>query len=442
MDEADFGRLLARLLGDAHRCGPDDLPALLRGAARSMGLHDAVIYLADVQQAQLVPLRAAVGDSGDPAGEPSAGERLAVDGTLAGWAYRTECLRLSSSGDPVVWLPLVDGVERMGVLRVTASSLDTAALEQCKTLAALTGQFLFSKLPTSDTVLRALRTRPMTLQAELGWAFMPPRTIGTRSATSSAVLEPAYAIGGDAFDHSITATTLHMAVIDAMGHDLASGLCAAVAMAGCRSMRRAGGDLVDITSAVDEALSTWLPDRLLTAVFADVGLRTGTLTWVNCGHPAPLIIRNHRVVPGALQRPAQLPLGLGPRTRRAPSVIHHAQLEPGDRVLVYTDGVTEARSSTGEQFGEKRLVDTIVRATAAGEAAPEALRRLVRTILDHHHDRLTDDATILLAEWHPHGVAPPPEPSRTPHSAERADARREGPAAGGGPGGEGTPSGV
>lgn len=417
MDDADFGRLLARLLADAHRCGPDDLPALLRGAAHAMGLHDAVIYLADVQQAQLTPLHAgpAPGGSAD-AGAP-AQERLAVDGTLAGWAYRTESLRLASSGDLVVWLPLVDGVERMGVLRVSAPSLDTSTLEQCRTLAALTGQFLSSKVPTSDAVLRAVRTRPMTLQAELGWAFLPPRTIGTASATSSAVLEPAYAIGGDSFDHTLTATTLHMAVIDAMGHDLASGLCAAVAMAGCRAARRAGGGLGEITTAVDDALNTWLPDRLLTAVFADLDLRTGALAWVNCGHPAPLLIRSHRVVPAALRRPSQLPLGLGHRAPRPPGTVHHAQLEPGDRILVYTDGVTEARSDTGEQFGEERLVDTVVRATAAGEPAPEALRRLVRTILDHHRGRLTDDATILLAEWHPRGAAPPPQPAGAPRPA-------------------------
>lgn len=84
-----------------------------------------------------------------------------------------------------------------------------------------------------------------------------------------------------------------------------------------------------------------------------------------------------------------------------PSVIQHAQLEPGDRILIHTDGVTDARSAAGEHFGEERLVDAVVRATAAGEAAPEALRRLVRAILDHHEDHFTDDATILLAEWHP-----------------------------------------
>ncbi|UQX02158.1 PP2C family protein-serine/threonine phosphatase [Streptomyces sp. RerS4] len=117
---------------------------------------------------------------------------------------------------------------------------------------------------------------------------------------------------------------------------------------------------------------TWLPDRLLTAVFADLDLVSGIFTWVNCGHPAPLIIRHRHVVPGGMRRPAQLPLGLRPHhDPRMPSVIHRAQLEPGDRILIRTDGVTEARSIAGELFGEERLIDTVVRATAAGEAAPK-----------------------------------------------------------------------
>lgn len=47
-----------------------------------------------------------------------------------------------------------------------------------------------------------MRTRSMGLQTELLWAFMPPRTIGTAAVISSAVLEPAYDVGGDAYDHS------------------------------------------------------------------------------------------------------------------------------------------------------------------------------------------------------------------------------------------------
>ncbi|MFJ8567897.1 PP2C family protein-serine/threonine phosphatase [Streptomyces sp. NPDC093514] len=398
VEDADFGRLMRTLLRDSHRVGPDGLPALIDAAARSMDLLGAEIFLADVQQTRLIPLPPPAPTRAPDGREPG----LPVEGTLAGWAYRTGSPRLTTGSEPGVWLPLAHGVERLGVLRLAARALDPAALEQCEALASLTGQFLASVSGFSDTILRGTRIRPMSLQGELAWAFMPPRTIGSREATSSAALEPAYRIGGDAFDHTLTADTLHLTVIDAMGHDLASGLCAAVALAGCRSTRRDGGNLADITAAVDEALGTWLPGRLLTAVFADLDLVSGVLTWVNRGHPAPLVIRHQHVVPDALQRPAQLPLGIGRRdTPHTPSVIHRAQLERGDRILIHTDGVTDARSPAGELFGEERLIDTVVRATAAGEAAPEALRRLIRDILDHQHGRLTDDATILLAEWHP-----------------------------------------
>ncbi|MCJ1678487.1 serine/threonine-protein phosphatase [Streptomyces sp. APSN-46.1] len=402
VDGEEFSDLLSSLLDVSQRATPGELPDLVRDTTRKLGLLDAVIYLADLQQMRLTPLagvRAGVPAPGAVGGEAAG---LAVDGTLAGWAYRTGATELASGSELVMWVPLVDGAERIGVLRLIAPAMDATTLEQCQSLAALVAKVVMSKAGFSDMLLRSIRTQPMTLQAEMAWAFMPPRTIGTRSVTSSAVLEPAYEIGGDAFDHSLTARSLHVTVVDAMGHDLASGLCAAVALAGCRSTRRSGGDLTDITATVDEALNEWLPERLLTAIFADLDVETGDLSWVNCGHPAPLLIRRHHVVADALRRDAQLPLGINPHhAPRVPNVIHHAQLEPGDRILIHTDGVTEARSDTGEQFGEERLIDTVVRATAAGEAAPEALRRLVRGILDHHHGHLRDDATILLAEWHP-----------------------------------------
>lgn len=402
MDDATFGRLLGRVLEESHTTAPGALPALIGRTAAAMGLAGAAVYLADVQQGRLValPSDAPSDDRADPAAG-QAGDVLEIDGTLAGWAYRTMSERLSSGPGLTLWLPLADGIERIGVLRVAAASLDAATIDRCRTLASLTALLVESKSAFSDTVARTVRRRPMTLQAELAWAFMPPMTLGTRQVTSSAVLEPAYEIGGDAFDHSLDEGRLHLAVVDAMGHDLAAGGASAVALAGCRSVRRAGGGLAEIVAAVDGVLARWIPGRLLTAVFGEIDLAGGRLSWVNCGHPPPLLIRRQHVVPDALRRRSELPLGLGEGYPVANRTVHQTQLEPGDRVLVHTDGVTEGRGPTGEHFGEQRLLDLVVRSVAAGEPAPEALRRLVRALLDYQGAGLRDDATVLLAEWHP-----------------------------------------
>ncbi len=73
---------------------------------------------------------------------------------------------------------------------------------------------------------------------------------------------------------------------------------------------------------------------------------------------------------------------------------------PSDRVLLYTDGVTEARSPDGDFFGPERLADLISRNLAGGLPTPETMRRVVRALLTHQQGQLSDDATMLLLEWH------------------------------------------
>jgi serine phosphatase RsbU (regulator of sigma subunit) len=77
------------------------------------------------------------------------------------------------------------------------------------------------------------------------------------------------------------------------------------------------------------------------------------------------------------------------------------RLEPGDRILLYTDGVTEARAADGTLFGTERLADFIIRHSSTGLPAPETMRRLNRAILEYQHGRLRDDATVILVEWQP-----------------------------------------
>lgn len=91
-------------------------------------------------------------------------------------------------------------------------------------------------------------------------------------------------------------------------------------------------------------------------------------------------------------------------------------------LLLYTDGVTEARSPDGEFFGLTRLVDMVTRNLAAGLPAPETMPRVVNALLDHQAGDL-DDATLLFVEWHgaPGTHDDPPFPSLTGEHALRPE---------------------
>ncbi|WP_030555799.1 PP2C family protein-serine/threonine phosphatase [Streptomyces exfoliatus] len=385
-----YENVLAELLARSHLPSGRELAGLIQEAGLRMGFTGTATYLADLQQIRLVSL---------PQHGAADGRTLDVDTSLAGLAYRTQQAQRSRDGH-TAWLPMIDGVERLGVLMVTAPALDDALVGRAEALAAVAALLVVSKSSHSDLLVEVERARPMTVQAELLWAFLPPRTIGTADVTSSAVLEPAYDIGGDTFDHTLDDSGLHLTVIDSMGHDLASGGASAAGLAACRATRRSGGSLSDIVTSIDRILDEWFTDRLMTAVVAHLDTADGRLTWINCGHPPPLLIRQGRVLPQVLAREPDLPLGWG-FLAASPPTEHSQRLQPGDRILIYSDGVTEARSPEGDLYGEERLADTVIRATAAGAPAPEALRRLIQGLRQHQDHKLRDDATILLTEWHP-----------------------------------------
>ncbi|MFE9620030.1 PP2C family protein-serine/threonine phosphatase [Streptomyces sp. NPDC006384] len=373
---ADPGHLTLDLAGAVARC------------SKALGLQHAVLYLVDLQQRHLVP-------------QTDVASPIPVDGSLAGWAYRTQALRVeeSEAGGITAWFPLLDGAERLGVLAVHQTALTSSSLSRGRALASLLAMMITSKRAYEDSYVRRTRTQRMHLPSEMLRAFLPPRTIGNAQVVSTAVLEPAYEIGGDAFDHSLTETTLHVTVLDSMGHDLASGLTSAVSLAACRNARRNGADLPELVEIVDEALSRWLPDKFCTAVIAQLDLATGLLRWCNCGHPPPILIRDDRLITDAMERDADPPMGMPSLLAARPRRIHEMSLEPGDRVLMYTDGVTEARTREAELMGLERFADYVIRATAGGELAPESMRRLIHSILDTQEGRLRDDATLLMFEW-------------------------------------------
>ncbi len=395
---------LEGLLCDSHLAAPHQLPELFANHAATLGVEDAVAYLADLQQTVLVPFLSASG-----AGLSQQFDALGIDSTLAGRAFQVvDVLAQEGAGGRTrVWIPLLDGTERLGVLGVTVA--DAAALDhdggllgtRLRSFATLAAELMVSKMNYGDTMVRLRRRASMGLAAEMQWALLPPMTFACEEVTVAAALEPAYEVAGDSVDYAVDPGWARFAVFDGMGHGVQSAQLATLAVAAYRNARRAGRSLVVTASAVDTAVSTvFRGEAFTTAVLAQLNTDTGALSWINAGHPDPLLLRAGRLVK-ALHGEPNLPFGLreGVSTAAAELVVGTEQLEPGDQVLFYTDGVTEARSPEGDHFGVQRLTDLLARNLAGGLPLPETMRRVVRFLLDHQQGQLHDDATMLLAEW-------------------------------------------
>jgi hypothetical protein len=381
--------MMAGLASAARLSVPDGLAALLADSCRALGAYDVTVYLVDAEQYDLVPLPRPHGEQREP---------LSIDATLAGRCFRQLELTEAGGGRDV-WVPLLDGLERLGVLHLQFPVPDARVEEEVlHEFAALVAEIVLVKGSYGDLFTQVRRQEQMSLAGEITWNLMPPLTFGTDRVVISCVLAPAYDVGGDSFDYAVDERTARLAVFDAMGHGVNAGLLATVAIAAYRHSRRAGLDLADTVVATDAAVAeTFAAEQFVTAVLAELDLATGRLTWHCAGHPAPLLLRGGRVVKSLATDPG-LPLGLGAALGRSLQV-HEEVLEPGDRLLLYSDGVVEARDAEGEFFGPDRLADFVSREAVAGQPAPETMRRLMHAILHHQAGRLQDDATTMLLEW-------------------------------------------
>jgi serine phosphatase RsbU (regulator of sigma subunit) len=374
----------------AHLAGPDDLPGLVASAGAGHGARETVVFVIDYDQVALMPLTA---------DQPIVRDPIAVDGTLAGRAFTDVSVYESTNDDTTtLWVPLLDATERLGVLQLCFPpdrTVDEGLRDDCFAFGSLVAELLISRTAYGDSLQRARRRLPHSVPAELQWTQLPPLTFATPRVTIAGALVPTNEVAGDSFDYAVNGDTAHIAIIDAMGHGLEATLLSAVAIAALRNARRSGLGLVDTVRSIDKHVSAEFgADKFVTGIVGELDTTTGMWRWVNAGHPPALIVRHGRVVK-SLEAEINPPLGLLSET----PTVGEERLQRGDRLLLHSDGVVEARDANGEFFGTERLVDFVTREAAAGLPAPETLRRLMLGILTHQGGDLQDDATTLLVEW-------------------------------------------
>ncbi len=380
---------IVRLLRASTRLAPDDLAGLVADEGARAGFSVVTIFMVDLEQILLSPLPPAHGFVSQD-----------IDTTIAGRAFQVErpfVVAGTDGGDSGIWIPLIDGAERLGVLYLRSPATSDDLLRRLEDLAGVVSELIVSKTQYGDALVVARRTQEMTLAAELRWAMLPPTTFSADRVALACVLEPAYEVAGDAFDYAFNDGVLHLAVMDAMGHGLEASRLANLATAAYRTARRRGLELPGTYRLIDRALRDQFGDEhFVTAQLATLDSRTGVLRWVDAGHPRPLLLRGGRSAFELRCEPA-LPLGLG-----GPAVpVTEMALEPNDALLFFTDGIVEAGSPGGERFGAERLLDLTRRALADHQTLSETVRRLVRAVRAYREGPLADDATILCVDWRP-----------------------------------------
>ncbi|WP_345577097.1 PP2C family protein-serine/threonine phosphatase [Streptomyces prasinosporus] len=225
-----------------------------------------------------------------------------------------------------------------------------------------------------------------------------PKRIGPlRVASLYLAAEAEAQIGGDLYAVARTGSGTRLIVGDVRGKGMTAVGDAALLLGAFRGAAHRQADLVELVTYLDGSVCWDLAEpgetdrsgeTFITATVLDIPDDGGRIDMIDCGHPPPVLLRDGRATAVTAYRAAP-PLGLGDLARPRYHVDSFA-FGAGDLLLLHTDGVTEARDSTGAFYPLLERVDGWT------EGDPAALlRRLRRDLLAHVGGHLSDDAAMI-----------------------------------------------
>ena len=351
--------------------------SLADALGKEYGVGDVELYLVDYRLAVLMPVldSTPVTRPGDP-------------------AWRCFDHQSEVAAGRALFLPVTARGERLGVLRCSPAPADIDPRAELAEIAELLAHELRSAATGTDRYTVVRRTRRLTLAAEMQWELLPGRSRIRPSFSLAGQLEPAYAVRGDSFDWTEQDDLLYLTVLNGMGEGVTAALLTALATYALRNARRAGLGLPDQASLADQAVfAQHRGASHVEALLLELDLRTGEVTAIDAGSPSLLTLRHGEVHDQPLD--LQFPLGMFETSEYTPQ---RFSMRPGDRLVVVSDGLVNASSTTTARYGEAAL-RRFVRHT--GSMAPlQAVRSLLGDLRTFLGDaELDDDAVAVCLDW-------------------------------------------
>jgi serine phosphatase RsbU (regulator of sigma subunit)/AcrR family transcriptional regulator len=255
----------------------------------------------------------------------------------------------------------------------------------------------------TDVIEAARRRKETQAAAELQQSMLPARIARLGGGELAGSVLPSYEVGGDWFDYVENRDGAWIAVGDAAGKGPTAGALGGIALAALRAARRSDQTLEEAARSMHEVIyDVGRPEFFVTAIVARWSAVYSTFSWINCGHPPPLVVgadgRVEQLPPGP-----GLPLGLLERDRRFTR--RQRRLGDGERLILHSDGIT-ARKTPDGLFGVDGI-ERAVRAAPSGSAWAIA-RAIQEAVMSATTDPLQDDAVaIVLAPERAAELAPP-----------------------------------
>jgi serine phosphatase RsbU (regulator of sigma subunit) len=373
-DDDRAPRAVTALVNLLDRARPADLSALaVDELVRSDISKEATIWIIDHGYTQLSDLSGRLAP-------------LSVDDSIAG---RVALSAIGFIDGNRAFVPLSRRGQIIGVLETTIT--DDVVLEELMPMATAITNSLLATLSISDVVDRHQGSGALSLPATIQKRNLPLNSYADHEIELGSRLEPAYDVAGDAIDYAVNPEGIHLAIFDAVGHGLRSTTLTTLALSTYRLLRRRNASLAETARAVDEVVATnGRPGDFVTGVLALIRPADNSLEYWNAGHHPPLLIRQGRhdyLSDGSMG----LPFGL-----RNEGDGHNAfESRPGDIILLYSDGVVQARNPAKAAWGDSELASAALRWTTDGLSMSQICRAILNQVQAWTVNPLADDASIV-----------------------------------------------
>jgi phosphoserine phosphatase RsbU/P len=237
----------------------------------------------------------------------------------------------------------------------------------------------------------ALERRELDEARRIQQKLLPQTMPLVEGCEIAASWQPAAGVGGDCFDTiPFSSTRLGLSIADVVGKGIPAALLMSNLQAAVRAFATGAAHPADICQQINRILCGHIAEgRFISFFYCVTDDEDKSLAYANAGHYPPILVR----ADGTVER-----LGLGGAVLGIfPDGAYeqgHVTLQSGDRLVLYTDGITEAMNDCDEEFGEPRLIDITVEHRSC--SAPALQARLSKAVADFSNGRFHDDATLIV----------------------------------------------